>query len=84
MNRRFIIAPVPTPGARRADVDIASVLIAMYRAQGIPARYAVGKIITPQADVANWLAVKDNALCVPDILLNICSWIFPCIVIFDD
>jgi transglutaminase-like putative cysteine protease len=49
-------------GQRGSDVDIASVLIAMYRSQGIPARYAVGKISVPQADVANWLAVKDNAL----------------------
>ncbi|AEG00386.1 RHS repeat-associated core domain-containing protein [Methylomonas methanica] len=49
-------------GRRGSDVDIASVLIAMYRSQGMPARYAVGQISVPQADVANWLAVKDNAL----------------------
>jgi len=46
-------------GLRGSDVDISSVLIAMYRSQGIPARYAVGNIRVPANDVANWLTVKD-------------------------
>ncbi len=51
-------------GQRGSDVDIASVLIAMYRSQGIPARYAVGNIRVPANDVANWLTVKDIDLAV--------------------
>jgi len=51
-------------GLRGSDVDIASVLIAMYRSQGIPARYAVGNIRVPANDVANWLTVKDIDLAV--------------------
>ena len=46
-------------GMRGSDVDIASVLIAMYRSQDIPARYAEGTVSVPAADVANWLGVKD-------------------------
>ncbi|MEW6221089.1 MAG: DUF6531 domain-containing protein, partial [Thermodesulfobacteriota bacterium] len=46
-------------GRRGSDVDIASVLIAMYRSQGIPARYAVATVSAPAAGVANWLGVKD-------------------------
>ncbi|HEB55354.1 MAG TPA: hypothetical protein ENI98_03415, partial [Gammaproteobacteria bacterium] len=47
---------------RGSDVDIASVLIAMYRSQAIPARYAVGTISAPATEVANWLAVKNISL----------------------
>jgi hypothetical protein len=43
-------------------VDIASVLIAMYRSQGIAARYAVGTLRVPAADVANWLGVRNSQL----------------------
>ncbi len=49
-------------GKRGSDVDIASVLIAMYRSQGIPARYAVADIRAPAVEVANWLGVKDIGL----------------------
>ncbi len=46
-------------GRRGSDVDIASVLIAMYRSQSIPARYATGVVTAPAVDVANWLGVKN-------------------------
>lgn len=49
-------------GQRGSDVDIASVLIAMYRSQAIPARYAVGTISAPATEVANWLGVKNASL----------------------
>jgi len=49
-------------GRRGSDVDIASVLIAMYRSQGLPARYAVGKVAAPASEVANWLGVKNVEL----------------------
>ena len=49
-------------GKRGSDVDIASVLIAMYRSQAIPARYAVGTISAPATEVANWLGVKNISL----------------------
>jgi Transglutaminase-like superfamily len=44
-------------GQRGSDVDIASVLIAMLRAQSIPARYAVGTVRVPAAQLTNWLGV---------------------------
>lgn len=46
-------------GLRGNDVDTASVLIAMLRSRGIPARYAVGTIRMPATDAANWLGVKN-------------------------
>jgi YD repeat-containing protein len=49
-------------GKRGSDVDIASVLIAMYRSQNIPARYAKGTVRALEADVMNWLGVKDLTL----------------------
>ena len=49
-------------GQRGSDVDIASTLIAMLRSQGIPARYAVGDITVPSADVMNWLGVINTDL----------------------
>ncbi len=49
-------------GQRGSDVDIASVLIAMYRSQGIPARYATATISAPADEVANWLGVKNSSL----------------------
>ena len=49
-------------GYRGSDVDIASVLIAMYRSQGIPARYASGNARIAATEVANWLGVKDTQL----------------------
>ncbi|RLP52930.1 MAG: hypothetical protein D6160_18130 [Ketobacter sp.] len=49
-------------GLRGSDVDIASVLIAMYRSQNIPARYAKGTVRAVADDVANWLGVKNTAL----------------------
>lgn len=45
---------------RGNDVDTASLLVALYRAAGIPARYAYGTIEVPQARMQNWLGV-DNA-----------------------
>ncbi|HID73810.1 MAG TPA: transglutaminase domain-containing protein, partial [Thermoplasmata archaeon] len=45
------------------DVDQASLLIAMLRERGIPARYVYGTIQAPWEEVANWLVVdtQDNA-----------------------
>ncbi|MEI7464956.1 MAG: transglutaminase-like domain-containing protein, partial [Burkholderiales bacterium] len=44
-------------GQRGSDVDIATTLIAMLRSQNIPARYAVGTVRLPAAQVTNWLGV---------------------------
>ncbi|MFZ5828951.1 MAG: transglutaminase-like domain-containing protein, partial [Planctomycetota bacterium] len=44
-------------GQRGSDVDIASTLIAMLRARNIPARYAVGTVRIPAAQLTNWLGV---------------------------
>lgn len=44
-------------GRRGSDVDIASALIAMLRARNIPARYAVGTVRLPAAQLTNWLGV---------------------------
>ncbi|MDP2787523.1 MAG: transglutaminase-like domain-containing protein [Pseudomonadota bacterium] len=46
-------------GQRGSDVDIASTLIAMLRSQNIPipARYAVGTVRLPAAQLTNWLGV---------------------------
>lgn len=46
------------------DVDLASTLIAMYRSVGVKARYAVGNVKLPRADVANWLGVQNESLAV--------------------
>ena len=44
-------------GRRGSDVDIATTLIAMLRAQNIPARYAVGTVRIPADQLTNWLGV---------------------------
>jgi hypothetical protein len=44
-------------GQRGSDVDIATTLIAMLRSQNIPARYAVGTVRVPAAQLTNWLGV---------------------------
>lgn len=44
-------------GQRGSDVDIASTLIAMLRSQNIPARYAVGTVRIPAAQLTNWLGL---------------------------
>jgi len=46
-------------GRRGSDVDIASTLIAMLRAQNIPARYAVGTVRLPAAQLTNWLGIPN-------------------------
>jgi RHS repeat-associated protein len=46
---------------RGNDVDTASLLIALYRAAGIPARYAYGTIEVPAARMQNWLGVDNTA-----------------------
>ena len=46
-------------GRRGNDVDLASMLIALFRSQGIPARYAQGLIRIPAAAALNWLGVQD-------------------------
>ena len=51
-------------GRRGSDVDIASVLIAMFRSQGLPARYAVGVVQVKVEELANWLGVRNDALAV--------------------
>lgn len=45
-------------GRRGSDVDIATALIAMLRFQNIPARYAVGTVRIPAAQLTNWLGVS--------------------------
>lgn len=42
------------------DHDLASLLIALYRASGIPARYAVGTVELPVDRVTSWLGVEDG------------------------
>lgn len=44
-------------GQRGSDVDIATALIAMLRSQNIPARYAVGTVRVPAAQLTNWLGI---------------------------
>jgi hypothetical protein len=46
-------------GMRGNDVDLAATLIALLRAKGYAARYAVGNVRLPSAKVANWLAVEN-------------------------
>lgn len=46
-------------GQRGSDVDIATTLIAMLRSQNIPARYAVGTIRLPAAQLTNWLGIPN-------------------------
>ena len=41
------------------DYDLASLLIALFRASEIPARYGVGIVEMPVDQVTNWLAVDD-------------------------
>jgi len=42
------------------DFDQASLLIALYRTSGIPARYVYGTIDIPIGKAMNWVGVKDN------------------------
>jgi hypothetical protein len=49
-------------GGRGNDVDLAATLIAMFRRVYIPARYAVGTVHLPSAQVMNWLQVKNADL----------------------
>lgn len=51
-------------GRRGNDVDLASALIAMFRYRGIPARYVVGTVRIPAADIQNLLGVKNLDLAV--------------------
>jgi RHS repeat-associated protein len=43
------------------DADQSTLLIALLRASGIPARYVMGRIQVPDADVINWMGAKDRA-----------------------
>lgn len=43
------------------DLDLAALLIAMLRSQGVPARYVVGTIVVPDDDLAAWLGVATRA-----------------------
>ncbi|HYC00577.1 MAG TPA: transglutaminase-like domain-containing protein [Candidatus Limnocylindrales bacterium] len=42
------------------DYDIASALIALLRASGVPARYVSGQVLMPADRVMNWLGVTDG------------------------
>ncbi len=42
------------------DIDQASLLIALLRASGIPARYVRGAVTLSQNQLINWVATKDN------------------------
>jgi len=46
------------------DVDLASLLIALYRSVGVKARYATGNIKLSKHDVANWLSITNESLAV--------------------
>ncbi|HEY4213697.1 MAG TPA: RHS repeat-associated core domain-containing protein [Steroidobacteraceae bacterium] len=46
-------------GGRGNDVDLAATLIAMLRARGTPARYAVGTVRIASSQVTNWLGVEN-------------------------
>ena len=52
------------------DADQATLLIALLRASGIPARYAMGHITVPVADAINWMGVKDKAAATAFLKLN--------------
>ncbi|MBI4641924.1 MAG: transglutaminase domain-containing protein [Candidatus Tectomicrobia bacterium] len=43
-------------------VDIASLLIALFRASGFPARYVIGEVEVTKAQALNWLKVNDLVL----------------------
>lgn len=59
-----------TLGAKGAnDIDLASLLIAIYRAKGIPARYATAIVKIPESTAANWLNVTNNDIAY-NVLLN--------------
>ncbi|MEW6618040.1 MAG: transglutaminase domain-containing protein [bacterium] len=45
------------------DFDLASLLIALYRAANIPARYVYGTIEIPIEQAMNWVGVKDKKTC---------------------
>lgn len=45
------------------DFDLASLLIALYRASGIPARYVYGTIEVPIEKAMNWVGVEDPTTC---------------------
>ncbi len=51
-------------GRRGNDVDLATVLISMFRSEGMPARYVKGQIQVESAQVMNWLGVQDLDLAV--------------------
>jgi transglutaminase-like putative cysteine protease len=45
------------------DVDLSSLLISLYRASNIPARYVYGTIEIPIERAMNWVGVKDPYTC---------------------
>ncbi len=49
-------------GLQGNDVDLASTLIAMYRAVGVKSRYAVGNIRIQRSKLANWIGVANTDL----------------------
>ncbi len=49
---------------RGNDVDLSSTLIAMFRSQGLKARYAQGNIRITKSQLANWLGVINTELAV--------------------
>lgn len=51
-------------GERSNDVDSATMLIAMFRSQGILARYAVGTVQISSVDLMNWLQVRNVDLAI--------------------
>ncbi len=52
------------------DYDLASLLIALLRASGIPARYAVGMVDMPVDRATSWLAVEDGRVAGSILLTN--------------
>jgi RHS repeat-associated protein len=44
------------------DVDLASLLIALLRSQGVSARYSVGNVQISESKIANWMGVDNTSL----------------------
>lgn len=56
-------------GERGNDVDLATLLIAMLRSQGVMARYAVATVKIPASDLMSWLQVRNIDVAI-DILVK--------------
>jgi len=53
---------VAMASGRGNDFDQATLLVALLRASGIPARFASADVVMPREDVREWMGVKDETL----------------------